>query len=192
MVTKARQREETTRVLLETARELFAGKGYANVSLAEISLRAGVTKGALYHYFSGKDDLFRAVLAQVHAEVAARVEAVPPGDPWTQLMSGCRTFLEAAIEPRFQRIMLIDAPAVLGWEAWRLLDAESSVRHLADALRLLIDAGVLAERPVEPLVHLLSGAMNDAAIWLAGSADPERDLEDTVSALTAMVGALRC
>jgi AcrR family transcriptional regulator len=193
MTTKAQQREDTTRALLVTARELFAAKGYANVSLAEIAQRAGVTKGALYHYFTGKHDLFRAVLEQVHAEVADLVGTVDPtADAWTQLVSGCRTFLAAAIEPRFQRIMLIDAPSVLGWEAWRVLDANSSMRHLADALRRLIDDGVIPDQPVEPLAHLLSGAMNEAAIWLAGSADPERDLTHTVAALTTMIGALRC
>ncbi|MGA6166399.1 TetR/AcrR family transcriptional regulator [Amycolatopsis magusensis] len=192
MATKAQQREETTGTLVAVARELFAAKGYGQVSLAEIVTAAGVSKGALYHYFTGKDQLFRAVLEQVHADVAARVDrAAPDADPWTQLVAGCTAFLTVTTEPEIQRIMLVDAPAVLGWEAWRELDATASMRHLVEALTQLIDEGVLLRQPVAPLAHLLSGAMNEAAAWLAGSADPGRDLADTVAALTRMLESMR-
>ncbi|AXB43735.1 TetR/AcrR family transcriptional regulator [Amycolatopsis albispora] len=192
MPTKAQQREETTRNLVAVARELFAAKGYGQVSLAEIVNAAGVSKGALYHYFTGKDQLFRAVLEEVHAEVAARVDkAAPDADPWTQLVAGCTAFLTVTTEPEIQRIMLVDAPAVLGWETWRELDATASMRHLAEALTRLIDDGVLVRQPVAPLAHLLSGAMNEAAAWLAGSAEPARDLADTVAALTRMLESMK-
>ncbi|MDI5979009.1 TetR/AcrR family transcriptional regulator [Amycolatopsis magusensis] len=192
MATKAQQREETTRTLVAVARELFAAKGYGQVSLAEIVTAAGVSKGALYHYFTGKDQLFRAVLEQVHADVAARVDrAAPDADPWTQLVAGCTAFLTVTTEPEIQRIMLVDAPAVLGWETWRELDATASMHHLVEALTQLIDAGVLLRQPVAPLAHLLSGAMNEAAAWLAGSADPDRDLADTVAALTRMLESMK-
>ncbi|MGC7097733.1 TetR/AcrR family transcriptional regulator [Amycolatopsis lurida] len=192
MPTKAQQREETTRNLVAVARSLFATKGYGQVSLAEIVAAAGVSKGALYHYFTGKDQLFRAVLEQVHAEVAERVGgAAPDADAWTQLVEGCTAFLTVTTEPEIQRIMLVDAPAVLGWETWRELDATASMPHLAEALTQLIDEGVLIRQPVAPLAHLLSGAMNEAAAWLAGSADPGRDLVDTVAALTRMLEAMK-
>jgi AcrR family transcriptional regulator len=190
--TKAQQREETTATLVAKARELFADKGYGHVSLAEIVEAAGVTKGALYHYFNGKDDLFRAVLEQVHTEVADRIEqATAGGDSWDQLVLGCRTFLTASAEPQLQQIMLIDAPAVLGWGTWRQLDASTSMQHLIDVLTRLIDEGVIPKQPVTPLAHLLSGAMNEAALWLAGSEHPRRDLTHTLTALTRLLESLR-
>jgi AcrR family transcriptional regulator len=190
--TKAQQREDTTRAVLATARELFATKGYRHVSLSQIVEAAGVTKGALYHYFTGKDDLFRAVVENLHRDVADRIAAnEPDADLWTQLVTGCTLFLTTTTEPQFQRIMLIDAPSVLGWRTWRELDATTSMQHLVEILSRLIDDGLIIDQPVAPLAHLLSGAMNEAALWLAGSTDPERDLDDTIAALTRMLDSLR-
>jgi AcrR family transcriptional regulator len=191
MPTKAQQRADTTSALVATARELFAKNGYPHVSLAEIVKVAGVTKGALYHYFDGKEDLFRAVLQQVHQDVAVQVAAALDGDPWDRLLAGCRTFLTAATDLPNQRIMLVDAPAVLGWETWRAFDATTSMRHLVDVLQDLIDQRVFAEQPVEPLAHLLSGAMNEAALWLAASPQAEHDLDNLMAALTALLEGLR-
>lgn len=191
--TKAQQRQETVAALVESARRLFAARGYAGVSLADVVAAAGVTKGALYHHFSGKDDLFAAVLGQVHETVADRVAAAADeqAEAWTQLIEGCRAFLVASTEAEVQQIMLIDAPSVVGWDAWRDLDAEGSMRHLRDVLTTLHGDGTLAGRPVDALTHLLSGAMNEAALWLARSDDLERDLEATMNALTAMLDSLR-
>ncbi len=190
---RAQQRELTRSTLLEVSRRLFADQGYAAVGLAEIVGAAGVTKGALYHHFAGgKTDLFRAVLAGVQAEVAATVAATAEAedDPWDRLTTGCRAFLTAATEPAVRRIMLIDGPAVLGWAEWRAMDEATSARHLAEALDDLIEAGVLAPQPVAPLTRLLSGAMNEAALWLAETGDPA-DLADVVAALTRMLESLR-
>ncbi|MET7332270.1 TetR/AcrR family transcriptional regulator [Nonomuraea sp. NPDC005650] len=189
---RARQREQTRRTLLRTSRRLFATRGYAAVGLAEIVHTAGVTKGALYHHFAGKADLFRAVLEQVQQEVAQKVAATADAedDPWEQLKAGCRAFLMASTEPDVQQIMLIDGPAVLGWSDWRALDEAASARHLAEALTVLIEAGIIRPQPVEPLTHLLSGAMNEAALWLARSTDPG-DLTDTWTALAQLLQALR-
>ncbi|WP_129664716.1 TetR/AcrR family transcriptional regulator [Phytoactinopolyspora endophytica] len=190
--TKAQQREETTQALVAEARQLFAEKGYAHVSLAEIVEATGVTKGALYHHFSGKDDLFRAVLRQVHDEVAEHIaDAAPDADTWTQLVAGCRAFLTASTEPRIQQIMLVDAPSVLGWGAWRELDAATSMQQLEVALTQLVDEGIITDHPVAPLAHLLSGAMNEAALWLARTGNRERDLEDTMAVLTRLLESLR-
>ncbi|HEX2312968.1 MAG TPA: helix-turn-helix domain-containing protein [Thermomonospora sp.] len=190
--TKAGQRERTRRALVAEARRLFAAHGYGAVGLAEIVRAAGVTKGALYHQFDGKADLFRAVLEEVQQEVGARVAAAADAeaDPWAQLLAGCRAFLAASADPEVQRIMLIDGPAVLGWDEWRAMDEAASARHLVEALTALAEAGVLAPRPVAPVARLLSGAMNEAAMWLARSADPG-DLAATTEALTAMLESLR-
>jgi AcrR family transcriptional regulator len=191
MATKAQQRAETTRTLVATARALFAEKGYPNVTLGDVLAKAGVSKGALYHYFESKEDLFRAVLAQVHEEIARTVGAVDDEDRWTRLTRGCRTFLAAATDVRNQRIILVDAPAVLGWQTWRELDAMTSMRHLTELLQELVDDGTIVDQPVEPLAHLLSGAMNEAALWLAASHLPERDLDHVMASLTRMLTGLR-
>ncbi|MBF6126318.1 TetR/AcrR family transcriptional regulator [Nocardia brasiliensis] len=189
---RIQQREETRRALLHTSRRLFAAKGYGAVGLSEIVSATGVTKGALYHHFDSKSALFGAVLEQVQQEVGARVSAAAEAvtDPWDQLVAGCETFLTACTDPEIQRIMLIDGPAVLGWNEWRALDAAASARHLAEALQTLIDAGVLARQPVAPLTHLLSGAMNEAALWLATTTDP-RALTDTKAALRRLLAGCR-
>ncbi|MFI6701707.1 TetR/AcrR family transcriptional regulator [Streptomyces sp. NPDC050509] len=189
---RAQQREQTRQALLRESRRLFSGSGYGAVGLAEIVQAAGVTKGALYHHFTGKADLFRAVLEEMQQEVGRRVAAAADAhdDPWTQLTAGCQEFLTATTDPDIQRVMLVDGPAVLGWSQWRAMDEAASARHLADALSSLSDARIIAPQPVAPLVHLLSGAMNEAALWLASSSDPE-DLDHTKAALTQLLQALR-
>ncbi|GAA5046916.1 hypothetical protein HNP84_000467 [Thermocatellispora tengchongensis] len=111
-------------------------------------------------------------------------------DPWTHFTAGCRTFLTASTDPDVRRIMLIDGPAVLGWNEWRAMDEAASARHLAEALTGLMDQGLIARRPVRPLTHLLSGAVNEAALFLAESDDPQ-DLPETMAALTRILESLR-
>ncbi len=125
--TKAAQREATTAALITTARELFAERGYADVGTEEIVQRAGLTRGALYHHFrGGKEELFRAVLVQISAEVVRQVAEVAAGtdDPWEVLLAGSEAFLDACANPEVQRIMLIDGPSVLGWDVWRAIDTD--------------------------------------------------------------------
>src|SRR5947199_1132948 len=125
--TKAAQREATTAALISAARELFAQRGYAGVATEEIVQRAGVTRGALYHHFrGGKEDLFRAVLIQISAETVQRIAAVATAtkDPWEALVLGCEAFLDACASPDVQRIVLINAPSVLGWDVRRAIDAD--------------------------------------------------------------------
>jgi AcrR family transcriptional regulator len=186
------QREQTRRILIREGRLLFASRGYGAVGLSQIVAAAGVTKGALYHHFESKADLFRTVLEQVQGEVAETVAATAEAqdDPWEQLVAGCRAFLAACTDPDIQQIMLIDGPAVLGWSEWRALDEAASVRHLAEALSGLIEAGIIARQPVAPLTHLLSGAMNEAALWLADSGGPG-DLDDVWAALSRILQGLR-
>jgi AcrR family transcriptional regulator len=189
---RAEQRDLTRRILVAESRRMFARHGYGAVGLAEIVAAAGVTKGALYHHFRGKADVFRAVLEQVQGEVADRVVAAASAghDPWTRLTAGCHAFLTASTAADVQRIMLIDGPAVLGWAQWRALDEAASARHLAEALDELIADGTLAAQPVAPLAHLLSGAMNEAALWIATTGDPGA-LEQTGVALAGLLDGLK-
>lgn len=189
---KAQQREETARELLTQARSLFAARGYAHVSLNAIAQAAGVTKGGLYHHFSGKEALFSAVLQECHREVAEQVaHAAPNADPWDQLVAGCTAFLTAATEPGIAQIMLIDGPAVVGWDVWRGHDASTSMRELEDVLTNLMNMGIIARQPITPITHLLSGAMNEAALWLAHSPNRNKELADTTAGLIRMLESLR-
>ena len=190
---RSEQRDATRRALLAAARERFAADGYAAVGLLEIVGAAGVTKGALYHQFASKADLFRAVLEDVQAEVADAVvtAAAARRTGWTQLLAGCEAFLTASTAPGIQRIMVVDGPAVLGWAAWRALDEAHSARHLRQALQALIDDGTFDKQPVEPLARLLSGAMNETALWLAGTGGDERDRRAAICALERLLRGLK-
>ncbi|MEU7072161.1 TetR/AcrR family transcriptional regulator [Streptomyces narbonensis] len=173
-VSRAEQRAATRQALLAEGRRRFAADGYHHVVLAEVTAAAGVTKGAAYHHFDSKAGLFRAVVAEVQRELGERVaaEAERHEDLWEQLRAGCRAFLAAGTDPAVRRILLVDAPTVLGWDEWRALDEESSARHLDEALAALTAAGIIADQPVEPLARLLSGAMNETALWIARGGDP--------------------
>lgn len=190
--TRADQRAATRAALLAEGRRRFAADGYHAVVLADVAAAVGVTKGAAYHHFASKPGLFRAVVADVQHELGERVAdaADRHGDPWERLRAGCRAFLAAGQDPTVRRIVLVDAPAVLGWDEWRAMDEDSSARHLAEALGDLVRAGVIDSQPVEPLARLLSGAMNEAALWLARSADPDA-LGRTEEALDRLLAGLR-
>ncbi|WP_345288211.1 TetR/AcrR family transcriptional regulator [Streptomyces gulbargensis] len=174
-VSRAEQREATRRALLAESRRRFAADGYHHVVLGEVARAAGVTKGAAYHHFDSKAGLFRAVVREVQHELGERVatEAERYEDLWEQLRAGCRAFLAAGTDPAVRQILLVDAPTILGWDEWRAMDDESSARHLAEALTALAEAGVIADQPVEPLARLLSGAINEAALWIARGGDPQ-------------------
>ncbi|WP_309050403.1 TetR family transcriptional regulator [Streptomyces sp.] len=174
-VSRAEQRAATRHALLAEGRRRFANDGYHHVVLAEVAQAAGVTKGAAYHHFDNKAGLFRAVVREVQQELGERVATAAEDheDLWEQLRAGCRAFLAAGADPAVRQVLLVDAPTVLGWDEWRTLDEESSARHLAEALTALAAAGIIADQPVEPLARLLSGAMNEAALWIARGGDTQ-------------------
>ena len=122
--TRAAQRRATQAALITVARQRFASEGYSAVRLSDVVDALGMTKGALYHQFAGKKDLFLAVLRQVQQEVADRVQdaARPCADPWKELVAGCEAFLASYSDPEIRQIMLIDAPTVLGWREWKEMD----------------------------------------------------------------------
>tara|TARA_B100001123_G_C15263849_1_gene1007650 strand:- start:942 stop:1547 length:606 start_codon:yes stop_codon:yes gene_type:complete len=190
---KAEQREITTRRLVGIAREAFGERGYASVPTEEIVRLAGVTRGALYHHFRDKRDLFLAVFEDAQREIAERIatEADRASDPWDQLLAGCRAFLEACTDPRLQQIVVIDAPAVLGWDVWRQVDARNGLTQLKLGLSELQDAGVLETHSIDALAHLLSGAMNEAALWVAQSDDQESALEEAMETLATLLQSIR-
>ncbi|HKA52114.1 MAG TPA: TetR/AcrR family transcriptional regulator [Candidatus Binatia bacterium] len=182
---KAEQSELTQGALLKAARELFTAKGYADTATEEIVQRAGVTRGALYHHFRDKEELFQAVFEAAERELVEKVRAAIGSaqfGPWEGLSVGCQAFLDACLEPAVQRIILLDAPAVLGWETWRRIDAEYGLGLVRQGLQAAVDTGYVDPLPVDPLAHILLGALNEAAMVIARAED--------VQAARAEVGAV--
>jgi AcrR family transcriptional regulator len=190
---KAAQRAATSATLINVARELFATQGYNQTGMESIVQQAGVTRGALYHNFGGKEGLFEAVVHAVQRSVAARVSlaASETSDPWEQLIAGCRAFLAASLDREVQQILLLDGPAVLGWEAWRQIDMAYSFRLLLEGLAELERTGQLKTPSAEGLAYMLSGAMNEAALWIARSSEPEKALESAIATLAQLLHTLR-
>jgi AcrR family transcriptional regulator len=163
------------------------------VALEDLAARAGMTRGAIYHHFGSKQGLFEAVLAAAHAETAAAIEAaaMQHADPWEQLVAGCHAFITAASAPSVRRILLVDGPAVLGWQRWRELDAEHSELLLEEVLTELADAGLIDPHSTGAAGAMLSGAMNEAALWLARPETTKTDTESVHATLDRLLESLR-
>jgi len=159
--------------LLAHARALFAGRGYAAVGTEEIVRAAGVTRGALYHQFRDKAALFEAVVEEVEAETTARVadEAVTADGPLEALRAGARAFLTICADPGVERILLLDAPAVLGWERWREIGLRHGLGLVTGVLEAGMENGTIARQPVTALAHLLIGALDEGAMLVARAED---------------------
>src|SRR5262252_9128151 len=182
--------EATRRQLVTAARALFGARGYAGVGTEEIVRAAGVTRGALYHQFRDKADLFAAVAEEVEAEIADRIAAGvadAAADPIEALRTGARLFLDACAEPDVERIILLDAPAVLGWEAWRDLAARYGLGLVQFALQAAMDAGAIIRQPVAPLAHVVIGALNECALYVARADDPAAAREQCAAIFDRML-----
>ncbi len=187
------QSEATARRVLATATTLFAERGYAAVGLEEVAAAAEVTRGAVYHHYAGKKGLFEAVAAAAQQRVAAAVAAAADAaaDPWTGLLAGCRAFLAAGVAADTRRILLLDAPAVLGWSTWRTQDARASAHHLQEAVELLAARGEIRVHSAAGTAALLSGAMNEAALRIAAAADPAAEMDVLRRDLEGLLTGLR-
>jgi AcrR family transcriptional regulator len=191
--TKHDLRSEATRQRLVTAaRALFGARGFADVGTEEIVRAAGVTRGALYHQFRDKADLFAAVAEEIEAGIAERIASAAgvEADPVDALRSGARLFLDACAEPEVERIILLDAPAVLGWQAWRDLAGRYGLGLVQSGLQSAIEAGAIAPQPVAPLAHVLIGALNESALFVARAEDPAAAREECVAILDRILHGL--
>ena len=192
-------RTEATRArLIDSARLLFTERGFSGVSAEELVQYAGLTRGALYHHFGGKgalggkEGLFAALYEEVQREVAMRIEeaAENEANPWPALRAGCHAFLNACIDPTVRQVVLLDAPAVLGWEQWREVDARYGLGLLKEGLKEAMEDGAIRERPVDPVAHSLLGAMNEAAMWIVRSDEPETALQQAGESLDDLLEGL--
>ncbi len=193
MATKEERAQATRTALLQAARDLFTEHGYAAVGTEEIVRRAKVTRGALYHHFTDKRDLFRAVHEQMEGEIVSAIAATmdPQADPLEALKTGTRAFLDACMDPAHARVNLLDAPSVLGWAEWREIDMRHGLGLVSAGLQGGMEAGVLREQPVRPLAHLLLAAMGEAALMIANSPDPQATRDEMELSLLELLDGLR-
>ena len=176
MPTQAERTEATRGRLIATARRLFAEKGFAATSTEEILSEAQVSRGALYHHFSSKTDLFRATFEAVEEELTAKLlETATAGgetDPIRILELGFDAFLEQCVNPEVQRIVMLDAPTVLGWDTWHELDEQYAFGTIKAVLAIAAETGRVDAESVDPLTHLLVGAVMQAGMVVARADDP--------------------
>ena len=195
MSRREEQTEGTRAALLAAARELFSERGYAAVGTEEIVQRARVTRGALYHHFADKKDLFRGVHEQMEGEmtaaIAEQLAQAAAEDPLAGLVTGVGSFLDACTDPRLARIGLLEAPSVLGWAEWREIDERYGLGLVIAGLEGAMEAGRLRRQPVKPLAHLMLGALGEAAMVIANAEDPQAAREEVEPSLLSLLDGLR-
>ncbi|HEV2769989.1 MAG TPA: helix-turn-helix domain-containing protein [Solirubrobacteraceae bacterium] len=190
---RAEQTEATRRALVDAARALFAERGYADVATEEIVRQARVTRGALYHHFRGKEDLFRAVFEEINGELAERAAqgAMAAQDPWEQMRTGAHAFLDACLDPAVQQIALLDAPAVLGWETSRELDQQAGLGIAEAVIGAAMAAGAIQRGPLQPLAHLLLAALHEGAMLIARAQDVDAARDEVGRSVDLLLTGLR-
>lgn len=192
--TQAQRTAATRALLLAAGRELFATQGYAAVSTQAIVDAAGVTRGALYHQFGDKTGLFSEVYEQVEqdivAAISARIAAAGPTDQLEAMRVGARLFLEECSAPGVQRIVLIDAPSVLGWQRWREVGEKYGLGVIEAMLAQAISDGVIPEQPLRPTAHVLLGALDEAALFVARADDADAALRQMYSVCDRMISGI--
>ncbi|MEC9247085.1 TetR/AcrR family transcriptional regulator [Nitratireductor rhodophyticola] len=183
---------ETRAKLVAAARDAFGRVGYANASMDDFTAGAGLTRGALYHHFGGKQGLLEAVITQIDAEMTARLNGVSArfSDPWQGFVEECVGYIEMALEPEIQRIMLLDGPAVLG-NPFNWPNQPGCIRSLTNSLKRLVADGQADVADPEATARLVSGASLHASLWIANSDDPEATSKRAVAAFKRLLEGLR-
>ena len=185
---RAEMIEETRARLIASARRAFATLGYARTSMDDFTAQAGLTRGALYHHFGDKKGLLAAVVAQLDSEMDERLQRISEQavEPWSGFCERCRAYLRMAQDPEIQRIVLQDAPAVLG--------DTGSQHHCVESLRQLLEAlmqaGWVAPAPSQALAQLINGSLINTALWIARDAHPSARLEDGLQSLEVLLRGL--
>jgi AcrR family transcriptional regulator len=192
--TQAERSGATRAALIEAARALFAARGYAGVGTEEIAQAAALTRGALYHHFNGKRELFEAVYEQIEVELAGRIAAgaleANASSPLEAMRAGAEMFLLVSTEPEAQQIVLLDGPSVLGWDRWREIATEHGLGLIEATLQAAIEAGAIDPQPVRPLAHVLMGALDEGAMLVARAEDPEQMRSEVGQTLGALLDGL--
>lgn len=178
MSKKAGRGQATRGQLLAVATRLFAERGYEDASIEQVLAESGLSRGALYYHFPSKEALFLAVLEAVEADVlervqAAALEAAGSGDALAAFRAAGMAWVRLAAEPTVQRIVLTDAPAVLGWQRWRELDEEHALGLVKQSLGAMAEAGRLDAGRIDLLAHVWLAALDEIALYVGGA--PDRD-----------------
>jgi AcrR family transcriptional regulator len=183
--------EETRAKLIRSARKAFAEKGYAAASMDELTAEAGLTRGALYHNFGDKRGLLQAVVNQIDAEMAARANAVgsQAENDWAGLLAEGVAYIEMALEPEVQRIVLLDGPAFLG-DPSQWPSQNNCLQTTLRKVEQLIAEGIVKPMDAEAAARLLNGAALNAALWVAASDHPQDVLAKAVEAFRFLAGGL--
>lgn len=191
MGVKAERAQATRAALLAAARDLFAADGFAATSTEAILAAAGVTRGALYHHFADKQALFAAVCEDLHARAEQVIETDADAAPnaFDGLVAGCLSFLDFMFSPQVRRILILDAPSVLGWEAWNEMDRRHGFGLLIEGVQAAVDAGELAGDPLT-LAVMINGALNYGVVWAGQSEDPKA-LDRLKTSFVLMIETLR-
>jgi AcrR family transcriptional regulator len=192
--TQADRSAATKVALVRAARPLFADHGFAGVGTEAIANAAGVTRGAMYHQFADKTELFAAVFEAVEADamsaVGDAIRAAGATDPLDVLEIGANAWLDACSDPEIQQIALIDAPAVLGWERWREVGMRYSLGLVEALLTDAIERGRTPAQPVTPLAHVFVAAVDEAALYVVRSAEPAQAREEMRAVIGRLITAL--
>jgi AcrR family transcriptional regulator len=192
--TQAGRSAATRDALVRAARPLFAEHGFGGVGTETIVAAAGVTRGAMYHHFADKTELFAAVFEAVEVDVTERLAtdffAAGETDPVALMRLGAGAWLDICAEPDVQRIVLIEAPAVLGWIRWRAIGQAYGLGLVQGMLSGAMEAGRIPQQPVTPLAHVLMGALDEAALYIAQSADPAQARVEMEAVLAAMIDGI--
>jgi AcrR family transcriptional regulator len=185
--------EATRQALVDSAVELFTKHGYAGTSLDEIARKARVTKGALYHHFAGKHALFEAAFDAVETAAMAKfADALASASrPWQMVQSGLQVYLQVCLEPAFQRIVVHEAPVVMGWERWRECEEQYSFGIVRSSLQLLLDSGEIEPLPAEELARIVFGALTAGAMVIAGAENQKRASADVAKVIERVLLGLR-
>jgi AcrR family transcriptional regulator len=182
---RAAQGRATREQLIEVATRLFAERGYEDTSIEAVLTAAGVSRGALYHHFAGKDALFEAVVESIEngitTALGAQVAAAP--DAVAMVHTGALAWIDLAADPVIQRVILTDAPSVLGFERWRALNDKYAVDATRAMLQRVADEGRLAPGLVTPFAHMILGALDEMALLVARSDDREVAVTDGKAAV---------
>ena len=192
--TQAERAAETREALIAAARRLFAAQGFAEVALETIVRAAGVTRGALYHHFADKTELFAAVFEQVEGEVAAQmgeaIAATNETDPVEVMRLGADFWLDACSDPEVQRIVLVDAPAVLGWTRWTEIGNRYNIGLVRALLTNAIETGRIPPQPIEATALTMLGAMREVTLYVARAEDHDQARQEAGAVMNRLIQAL--
>ncbi|WP_173137177.1 TetR/AcrR family transcriptional regulator [Kibdelosporangium persicum] len=185
--------ESTKQALVDSATDLFTKNGYAATSLDAIVKRARVTKGALYHHFSGKQALFEAAFNQVETRAMAQLSKAidSAGSPWERALDGVQEYIRVCLDPAYQRLVIREAPVVMGIERWREAEEHFSFGIVRSVLERLIEAGEIGDVPVEVTARMMFASLSAGAQIIADASDPKKASAEVFTALIHMIEGIR-